>query len=50
MGGKLIATRQRMQKADKPSEWTEIVVKQAGFKLNISNRMFSLSNLRNPRY
>jgi uncharacterized protein YxeA len=50
MGGKLIATRQRMQKADKPHEWTEIIVKKARFKLNIPNRMFTLSNLRNPRY
>jgi hypothetical protein len=50
MGGKLIATQQRMQKAGKPYEWTEIVVKQARFKLNIPKRMFSLSNLRNPRY
>lgn len=42
MGGKLIATRQRMQKADKPHECTEIIVKQARFKLNIPNRIYNI--------
>jgi outer membrane lipoprotein-sorting protein len=49
MGGKLIAAAQRMQKAEKPLEWTEIVVKEAQFKINVPRRTFTLSNLRNPR-
>ncbi len=49
MDDKLIATEQRMQKADRPSEWTKIVVKEAKFKIDVSSRIFTLSNLRNPR-
>ena len=49
MGGKLIATVQRMQKFANPQEWTEFVVTEAKFKINVSERTFSLSNLRNPR-
>ncbi|KHD11863.1 hypothetical protein PN36_17675 [Candidatus Thiomargarita nelsonii] len=48
MGGKLIAATQRMQKA--PAEWTEIVVKEAQFKINVPRSTFTLSNLRNPRF
>ncbi|MDM8557673.1 outer membrane lipoprotein-sorting protein [Candidatus Parabeggiatoa sp. HSG14] len=50
MGGKLIATRQRMQKTEEPSEWTEIVVKEAKFKINVPSSTFTRSNLRNPRF
>jgi hypothetical protein len=49
MGGKLIVTRERMQKVDKPNEWTEIVVKEAKFGLNLPARVFTISNLSNPR-
>ena len=49
MGGKHIARVQRMQKAEKPKKWTEIVVKEAQFKLNVPDRTFTQSNLRNPR-
>jgi hypothetical protein len=49
MGGKLIATKQRMQKTDKPDEWTEIVVQEARFKINVPRNTFTQSNLRNPR-
>lgn len=49
MGGKLIASIQRMQKIDEPQKWTEIVVKEAKFNLYLSNHVFTLSNLRNPR-
>ncbi|RKZ72730.1 MAG: outer membrane lipoprotein-sorting protein [Candidatus Parabeggiatoa sp. nov. 1] len=49
MGGKRIARVQRMQKAEQPNKWTEIVVTEAQFKLNVPNRRFTLSNLRNPR-
>ncbi len=48
-GGKLIATRQRMQKVDKPEEWTEIVVKEARFGLNLPASVFTIANLSHPR-
>ncbi|MCK5662763.1 MAG: outer membrane lipoprotein-sorting protein [Thiotrichaceae bacterium] len=50
MGGKRIAVIQRMQKAKKADEWTKIVVKEVEFTINVSSRMFTLSNLRNPRF
>lgn len=50
MGGKLIAAKQRMQKAERPKEWTEFVVKEAKFKINLPRRTFTLSNLRNQRF
>jgi outer membrane lipoprotein-sorting protein len=49
MGGKLIVTRERMQKVDKPDEWTEIVVKEARFGLGLPASVFTISNLSNPR-
>ena len=49
VGGKLVVTRERMQKADKPEEWTEIVVKDAKFGLDLPASTFTLTNLRNPR-
>lgn len=49
LGGKLIATRQRMQKVEAPEEWTEIVVKEARFGLNLPVSVFTIANLSNPR-
>lgn len=49
MGGKIVPVRQRMQRADKPEEWTEIVNKEARFGIDIPDSMFTLSSLRNPR-
>ena len=49
MGGKTVATRQRMQKLDKPDEWTQIDVREARFGVEIPANMFTLGNLRNPR-
>ena len=49
MGGKEIATLERMQKMDKPDEWTQILVREARFGINIPATTFTLSNLRNPR-
>jgi outer membrane lipoprotein-sorting protein len=49
MGGKLIVTRERMQKVDKPDEWTEIVVREARFGLGLPASVFTISNLSNPR-
>lgn len=49
MGGKLVAGRQRMQRVEKPEEWTEIRLKEARFAIDIPPHTFTLSNLRNPR-
>ena len=49
MGGRTIASRQRMAKADTPEEWTEIAVNSVEYEIDISDSVFTLSNLRNPR-
>jgi outer membrane lipoprotein-sorting protein len=50
MGGKAIATVQRMQRVDSVHEWTEIVIKEAKFNIKVPRGTFSLSNLRNKRF
>ncbi len=49
MGGKLVAARERMQRVDKPGEWTEVMTKEVRFGIPIAASTFTLSNLRNPR-
>ena len=49
MGGRTVAVRQRMEKADAPDEWTEIIVDSVEFDIELSDNVFTLSNLRNPR-
>ena len=49
MGGRVIATRQRMQKVDTPDEWTEMQVSATDYDVDLSDNIFTLSNLRNPR-
>ncbi len=49
MGGKPIAARERMSKADKPNEWTEIVTREAQFGVVLPASLFTQANLRNPR-
>ena len=49
MGGRLIAKRQRMSKADEPDEWTEIQVNDVEYGVELKDSVFTLSNLRNPR-
>jgi outer membrane lipoprotein-sorting protein len=49
MGGRTIATRQRMVKVDEPDEWTEIAVLEVDYELDLKDSLFTLSNLRNPR-
>jgi len=49
MGGRTVAVRQRMEKVDAPDEWTEIVVDSVEFDVDLSDNVFTLSNLRNPR-
>ena len=49
MGGRTVATRQRMTKTDEPEEWTEIRLSSVEYEIDIPDSMFTLSNLRNPR-
>ena len=49
MGGRVVATRQRMKKVDEVDEWTEIIVDSMEYDLELRDSLFTLSNLRNPR-
>jgi outer membrane lipoprotein-sorting protein len=49
MGGRAVAARQRMEKVDAPEEWTEISLDGVEFDVQLSDSVFTLSNLRNPR-
>jgi len=49
MGGRTVALRQRMSKTDAPEEWTEIRVVSVQYDIELSDNLFTLSNLRNPR-
>jgi outer membrane lipoprotein-sorting protein len=49
MGGRITALRQRMSKVDKPEEWTEIAVVSVSYDIQLSDNLFTLANLRNPR-
>ncbi|MDX2321438.1 MAG: outer membrane lipoprotein-sorting protein [Moritella sp.] len=47
--GRAIASTIRMSKTDNPDEWTEMITLDVKFNIDISDRIFTLSNLRNPR-
>ncbi len=49
MGGRTIASRQRMSKTDKPDEWTEVAINEVEYEVELKDSLFTLSNLRNPR-
>jgi outer membrane lipoprotein-sorting protein len=49
MGGRMVAARQRMSKADDPDEWTELEVESIEFDIDIPDNLFTRSNLQNPR-
>lgn len=49
MGGRTVALRQRMTKADQPDEWTEIRIDAIDYDIELGSNVFTLSNLRNPR-
>ena len=49
MGGRTLATRQRMEKTEADDEWTEISLEEMRFDLDLAESVFTLSNLRNPR-
>ena len=50
MGGRMVAIEERMAKIETPGEYTEINMLSAKFDITVSNTMFTLSNLRNPRF
>ncbi len=49
MGGRMIATKQRMLRADSPDEWTELRVIMADYDVDLPDTLFTRSSLRNPR-
>jgi outer membrane lipoprotein-sorting protein len=49
MGGRVLALRQRMEKLEAEDEWTEISIDDMRFDLDLSDSVFTRSNLRNPR-
>jgi len=49
MGGRTVAVQQRMEKVDTSDEWTEIIIDSIEFDVELSDNVFTLSNLRNPR-
>ena len=49
MGGRTIATRQRMTKTGSSDEWTEIQMLSVDYEIDIRDSVFTQSNLRNPR-
>jgi len=49
MGGRPLAIRQRMAKADSDDEWTEIRFDSVEFDVDLSDSLFTRSNLQNPR-
>ena len=49
MDDRNIAARMRMYKLEHPAEWTEMSVQAIDFDIAITDSLFTLSNLRNPR-
>lgn len=49
MGGRVVATRQRMSKVETENEWTEIKIDDVEYDIEVADSLFTLSNLRNPR-
>jgi outer membrane lipoprotein-sorting protein len=48
-GGRTIALRQRMAKEATEDEWTEFLIDDIEFDVEISDNVFTRSNLQNPR-
>ncbi len=49
MGGRQVAATMRMQRVDKEDQWTEIRIDEAAFDVELPEKLFTLSYLRNPR-
>ena len=50
IAGRNLATIERMQKVDVDDEWTEFRLTHIQFDAEVSKNIFTLSNLRNPRF
>ena len=50
MGGRMVAIQERMAKTETPDEYTEIRIISAKFDIRVPDSIFTLSNLRNPRF
>ena len=48
-GKKVYVTKMRMEKSEKPGNWTELEYKSAKFDLELPSSLFTVGNLRNPR-
>ena len=46
MGGRVLATRMRMERLDEPDHWTEVTTNSADFDIDLSERMFTLFSLK----
>jgi outer membrane lipoprotein-sorting protein len=49
MGGRAVAKIMRMSKEDSPDEWTQMTSNSIDFDIELTDNLFTLSNLRNPR-
>ncbi|PLW82182.1 outer membrane lipoprotein-sorting protein [Kineobactrum sediminis] len=49
MDDRAVARVQRMSKLEEPGEWTEVRIDAIDFGVELEDRVFTLSNLRNPR-
>ena len=49
MGGRAVAKRMRIGKTEMPGEWTEMQVHDIRFDIELTDSLFTLSSLRNPR-
>ncbi|MGQ9427414.1 outer membrane lipoprotein-sorting protein [Gilvimarinus sp. F26214L] len=49
MDDRPVARVQRMSKVEEPEEWTEVRIDTIQFGVELQDRIFTLSNLRNPR-
>lgn len=49
LGGRTVASRQRMESAGEEGKWTQIELGEARYDIEMDKRLFTRSNLRNPR-
>lgn len=49
MGGRPVARVMRMNKADEPDRWTELLAHSIAFDVDLPDSLFTLASLRNPR-
>ena len=49
MGERSVAKVMRMSKVETPDEWTQMTANSIEFDVDLSDKLFTLSNLRNPR-